>query len=154
VFTWRGRKYNVFLLITSLDLDEAVFLANFRRLGAVSAKLGLTINRSKCEVPLHWYNGKRPARVAQVYSVTYTLLGLGCHQAENIGQVSWSEEQHTFWINGVKGEASKHLVHSDIATGDDFTPLAIETLGTWDDQAIDLVKKIGRCWFGSRFKLL
>ena len=41
-------------------------------------------------------------------------------------------------------EAAKSQKYADITAGVDFTPVAIETSGTWGEQAIELVKEIGR----------
>ena len=41
-------------------------------------------------------------------------------------------------------EVQKSQKYADITTGVDFVPVAIETSGTWGEQAIDLVKEIGR----------
>ena len=34
--------------------------------------------------------------------------------------------------------------YSDIISGVDFTPVAVETSGVWDNQAPDLITEIGR----------
>ena len=34
--------------------------------------------------------------------------------------------------------------YTDIITGVDFVPVAIETSGVWGDQALDLVKEVGK----------
>ena len=41
-------------------------------------------------------------------------------------------------------EVQKCQKYADITTGVDFVPVAIVTSGTWGEQAIDLVKEIGR----------
>jgi hypothetical protein len=40
--------------------------------------------------------------------------------------------------------AKKSQKYDDIISGVDFVPLAIETSGVWGEQAIELVKEIGR----------
>jgi hypothetical protein len=41
-------------------------------------------------------------------------------------------------------EAKKSQKYADIISGVDFVPVAIETSGIWGEQAIELVKEIGR----------
>ena len=45
---------------------------------------------------------------------------------------------------GSAAEASKAQNYTDITTGVDFIPVAIETLGTWGEQGFDLIREIGR----------
>jgi hypothetical protein len=41
-------------------------------------------------------------------------------------------------------ETNKALKYSDIITGVDFVPFAIETSGVWGEKALELVREIGR----------
>ena len=44
-------------------------------------------------------------------------------------------------------QAAQHKIakYSKLASTHMFYPIAIETAGTWDDMAIELVQEIGRC---------
>ena len=77
--------------------------------------------------------------------VTWSLPSMGCDLPRHVRRIARSGQQYTCWISGSSSRSAEiSEVYADIITGVDFVPVAIETSGTWGEQAIDLVKEIGR----------
>ena len=89
-------------------------------------------------------SGKRPDGVTQVPWRRGRCLAwdVTCPDTYAMSHVQASSTQAG--IAAAAAEAKKTQKYADIISGVDFVPVAIETSGVWGEQAIELVKEIGR----------
>ena len=69
---------------------------------------------------------------------------MGRDLPRHVRRIARSGQQYTRAGSAAAAAVQKSQKYADITTGVDFVPVAIETSGTWGEQAIDLVKEIGR----------
>ena len=89
-------------------------------------------------------SGKRPDGVTQVPWSRGRCLAWDATCPDTFAESHVQTSSARAGSAAAAAEASKSQKYADITTGVDFVPVAIETSGTWGEQAIDLVREIGR----------
>ncbi|HSN23572.1 MAG TPA: hypothetical protein VLS45_05305 [Methylomicrobium sp.] len=69
---------------------------------------------------------------------------VGRHLSQHLRLLACAGQKLSGWICGSGGEQLKSQKYADIIAGVDFVPFAVETSGVWGEQAVSLVKEIGR----------
>jgi len=89
-------------------------------------------------------SGKRPDGVTQVPRSRGRCLAWDATCPDTFADSHIQASSTRAGSAAALAEATKSQKYSDITTGVDFVPVAIETSGTWGEQASDLVREIGR----------
>ena len=89
-------------------------------------------------------DGKRPDGVTQVPWSRGRCLAWDVTCPDTFAASNISASSDEAGSAAAAAETKKHRKYSDIITGVDFVPVAIETSGVWGEQAMKLVKEVGR----------
>ena len=89
-------------------------------------------------------DGKRPDGVTQVPWKRGRCLAWDATCPDTFAQSHIQASSTRAGSAAATAEAKKTLKYSDIISGVDFTPVAIETTGVWGEKAIEMITAIGR----------
>ena len=89
-------------------------------------------------------NGKRPDGVTQIPWKRGRCLAWDATCPDTFAQSQVQASSCQAGSAAAAAEEKKMRKYSDIISGVDFTPVAVETSGVWGNQALDLITEIGR----------
>jgi len=71
-------------------------------------------------------------------------VGMGCHSTRHLRWLTLADTATTAGPAADKAASNKEAKYRQLANSHIFVPVAIETVGTWNNQAVELVQELGR----------